>query len=809
MKYLLGILFCLLLLLCKNSYGQDITLLRSQQGPYPYIPDAVFKLLPDSLIHYGSTDGYSDSLYQIWAVHSRQRNCKADPYAYIIAPAAETPVVFIADALPFEEKLPGRKPFLTVHGNVLYNMDYRSNIDTPYAEKDVYQHTIQTYLDITVKDQYPIRLYFTNRFSNSSLFRNFADLNLQYNPNEFSNKIKQQIKEKIKASLSVDSLRVIRKLLLQNVDLLNALQTGIKKTAQLQRMVEDRERQLYGDVKAGSGSNEVAGLLRSVDMTNEEIAEIKKGRLPGRLEAYFNDTAKPEGSFTKMRDSIRQEQPDWAAVQQKKDSILGVIVLLQDAYRKRKNFLEQYQRNLDGAVDKITTVSQLRQKLDELHIADSSLPKGYKTLWSLKSLSVGRSIVNYSELSAKNISITGVQGEFNPSYYLAVASGAVDYRFRDYVVQRSSGPRQYLNLVRAGWGNKDGNNIILTYYTGKRQLYNSATTIQNGAIPNYNLMGFTVEGNYKLNETTYLTAELAKSSLPYYNRDAGDKGLLAGTLRFSDHTNEAYSLKLATAVPQTDTRIDGYYKHFGANFQSFSLFTTGAEQDAWMVRVNQNFFRRRLSLTASVKQNDYTNPFVDHAYNSKTLFKSLQATLRLPKWPVISLGYFPSSQLTKTGDDQYTENLFYTLVGNMSYNYHVAHTMMNSTLTYTQFYNKATDSNFVYFNTRNLMLNHAIFWRRFTYQTTASFATNTEYNLYMWDHDVLYAIRQWLSIGGGIKYNRQTVYNIEQLGYKYTAILKLKKIGEIQLLYDKGFIPGVNRQLIDNKIGRVSFFKIF
>jgi hypothetical protein len=96
-----------------------------------------------------------------------------------------------------------KKPWLQVHGNILYDLNYRSNIDTPYAEKDIYQHTIQTYLDITYKDNYPFRVYFTTRFSNSALFRNYSDLNFLYNANDFNNRVKRQVQSLVQQRLGI------------------------------------------------------------------------------------------------------------------------------------------------------------------------------------------------------------------------------------------------------------------------------------------------------------------------------------------------------------------------------------------------------------------------------------------------------------------------------------------------------------------------------------------------------------------------------------------------------------------------------
>jgi hypothetical protein len=449
--------------------------------------------------------------------------------------------------------------------------------------------------------------------------------------------------------------------------------------------------------------------------------------------------------------------------------------------------------------------------MQQLHLPDSILPPGYKTLMAVKSFSLGRSVVNYSELSVKNISINGVQAEYNPSNYYAIASGKVDYRFRDFLVQSPGQPNQYLNVFRYGKGLKDGNSVILTYFTGRRQLYNAATSDSpHVQVPSSALMGVTLEGNYKVTEHILLTGEVAKSSVPFYAPDsAKGNGPVSQLFRMSDRSNEAWSVKASAFFPLTQTRIKGSFKHLGINYQSFSIFTDGSSQTAWSGSVDQLLFHRMLDLMVAANTNDFSNPLVSSQYKSTTVFKSLQATLRKPKWPVISVGYFPSSQLTKLGNGQYIENLFYTLMGNVTHSYTWHHVLMNTTLMYTRFYNRSADSGFVYFNTTNLLLSHSVFLSRWTLQGNASRASNQDYNLYTLEGKSQYNVNKYLTAGAGIKYNKQTVYNIAQIGYSAELILRLNKLGQVQFSADKGFIPGMNKQLAPNNTGRLGYFKTF
>lgn len=716
------------------------------------------------------------------------RNCKSvikiPIYAYVYVPVIREPAKPVVEPVK-----PAKAPFLQVHGNVMYNVTYYSNIDTPYNEQNVYQHTIQTYLDITVKGQYPMRVYLTNRFSNSNLFRNFSDLNLNYNNAQFTQKIKTQVREKFLASLpSPTAPDSVKNELDVTIKKLKMLDGWIKDPGLLQKMVEERERAMRDSlkIKLDTGSRLPEPQLPAV-----------KDPLPARLNSDSTSIYKQYEQKKHQADSLRTR-----------------IAALQQMVKAAKGKSQEEVNKVCSDIEQAKDPAKLSAVMEKHHIGDSMLPKGYKILMAIRSFGVGRSVVNYSELSAKNISVNGVQIEYNPGAYYAVAAGTVDYRFRDFIVKNARQSGQYLTVLRYGRGLKEGNNIIFTWFGGRRQLYNPGTVVDTQQVqtqtPSSRLMGFTIEGTYRLTKNIMLTAEVAKSSYPVYARDSSGKNSLPSQmLEMSNRHNEAYSGKAEGVFPRTQTTVKGAFKRLGANFQSFSTFTDGSAQTAWSATVQQLFFKRQLTLMLGANTNDFSNPFIGSQYKSTTVFKSVQATWRRNKWPIVSVGYFPSSQITKLGDGHYTENLFYTLTGNVTHTYNVQKIMMNSSLVYTQFYNRSTDSGFVYFNTRNLLLSQSAFMQQLTLQANASGAFNQDYRLYTLEGRALYNINKYITIGGGLKYNYQTSYNIEQLGYAAETTLQVPKLGQIQFSAEKGFIPGMNKQLVPNNTGRATYFKTF
>jgi hypothetical protein len=753
-------------------------------------------------IHGVLVDSIPENYYFACIFHN---SCKGISIQYFRYPLSFDTGLVLTALVNRQRLVIAKKPQLTIKGNILYDVNYRSNIDTPYAEKNVYQHTIQTYLDLTWKDNYPFRVYFTHRFSNSPLFRNYSDLNFQFNPNEFSNKVKAQLLALLMKSVKLDTLDALKKMLDQKTREFTTLQNWVNDPGQLQKLVASRERQLmkYPD-----------SLPQIPDKNIPDNKANMQGLLPNprfkTLENKYTDSIKNKLTTDSLNRKTEKFDSIYLKKKNRMDSLLTELKKLDSSYQHLMQLQHYNLTLLKREIEETNTVAGIKDKLEKMHTSDTLLPKGYKTLFALKSLGLGRSIADYSELSAKNISINGLQAEYNPRLYYAFAAGIVDYRFRDYIVYNAQQQKQYLALVRVGKGVKDGNHLIFTYYTGKRQLYNASANAQANAIPNYNLMGFTIESRFNINRNNYFTAEIAKSSLPYYSLDSTKGRNLAGNLtKLNDRTNEAYALKLVSFIPRTQTSISGSFRRTGSNFQSFSLFTTGAAQTAWSVKLEQPFFKRKLTVVASLRENDFVNSFTNTAFQSNMLVKTIQATMRIKKWPVVSVGYFPSSQLTKLSNNSFAENLFYTLVGSANHYYRIKNTQLNTTLVYTQFYNKSSDSGFVYFNTRNVLLSQTVFAGKSNLQLNLSAAANTNYRLYVLEPHIEYSINKWLGLGAGIKYNYQTSYNITQWGYAGNARLAIPKFGNIQLTMDNGFLPGINRQLVENKLGRLTYFKSF
>lgn len=168
-----------------------------------------------------------------------------------------TVVLAKADEPQVVEQKPRRIKLLTIHGNVSYDYFYRSAIDTPIAQKDLQQHTERVYLDLLVKEKYPLKVNFISRQSNSPYFRNFIDVNFQFDRYTYNKNLKQQLLDKLKAQTpqyKYPDLSKIETELKKQKDQYTKTKSWLESPATLQKIIEERERGYYQKIKAKEDS---------------------------------------------------------------------------------------------------------------------------------------------------------------------------------------------------------------------------------------------------------------------------------------------------------------------------------------------------------------------------------------------------------------------------------------------------------------------------------------------------------------------------------------------------------------------------
>lgn len=718
---------------------------------------------------------------------------------------------------------PPKNSTLSLHGDVTYDFFYRSAIDTPYADNNVIQHGLHTNIYATIKKTFPIVIQLNARQSNSYLFKNYFDANIQFDGQTYQSITKERLKAKVVESINEQSYdNMLQTALQEKYKARKQVEQWLQNGKQLQELIESKQAlatmlpsaNIDELLSADKAKNLLEDSLQQMTDTNERASKYKN--ILGKAGQYKGYAAKLS-SFTKdnLIETVKKEMPEsidkakiflkeYVQKNEKYKKYSKEIEELEDQYKTTKSETQQKIDSIKHIIDNTDDPALLQQQMKKYKLDSNKTYKWVKHLMAVKRFAIGRSMVDYSELTAKNISVTGINAEYQNRLYVAVAAGTVDFRYRDFIVRQTYKVPQYLVLVRAGVGRTDDSHIVFTIYKGKKQ----ASWFNSNNQPATNkVIGIAIEGRYKINKYNYIVAELAKSSYPAFvpaqNTAAGSSKIFG----LSDRSNEAYCVQLHSVIPSTGTRLSGLYKRLGINFQSFNVFNYNAGYNAWQLKADQYFFKRKLFIAASVRTNEYNSPYTVYNYKSNTIFISIQATLRLKKWPVLTVAYMPASQLYKNGNE-IIETRFSTLMASTSYMYRLQGVPMHSSVMYHKFFNEKDQQQFMYYNASGWLINHSIIGEKLTLNSAVNLSYNGNYKLLTLDQGMNYSFSKWLRAGGGLKWNRLNNAT-NTIGYYGNAQVNMKALGEIQLSYDRGFLPGISGNLLSNDMGRIMYIKTF
>ena len=345
-------------------------------------------------------------------------------------------------------------------------------------------------------------------------------------------------------------------------------------------------------------------------------------------------------------------------------------------------------------------------------------------------------------------------------------------------------------------------NIILT---GRK--YNYGSVISDTVSSHLNVAGYSLEAILKKNENTSFSAEIAKTTKPV-SGSLQKNNELNSLLNFSDKSNLGISIKGQTIIKETGTRLNGFYRKTGENFQSFSLFTYNTDQTAWLLKVDQSLFKNKIDLIAMLRRNDFTNPFTEKTFKTSTVFKSFQLNVRVPNWPMLSAGYYPGTQLFIIDRDRIRENAYYILNASVFHNYSVGNMRMLSSLIYNSYSSKGTDSGFISYTGISYMASHTLIFQKAQLQGSYIYTDQEQMQFCTYEANGDYSLSKIIRIGGGAKYNKVRGGK-SYWGSRILLAIEFGRLGGLQLQYEKSYLPTIYKTLFPIETGRVSWFKYF
>jgi hypothetical protein len=654
-------------------------------------------------------------------------------------------------------------------GYVGYNFSYRSDADTPYTEKDISQHQVISSLNFTIAGMIPIRVNGFIRRSNSSVFQDITDMQVAFDAAAYRNRVSSLMKgQLLKQTSGIDSMTGK----LYNIKRLQTDNLGnwLKDRLTSQKLIEANEilkvpKLTYDMHKSDTANKTHEDSLRKAARKFLELYKRTKGEYD---------------SLNRQADSLKKE------------------------YQRAIDQERQYRQVVNGKLAGMTSYDAWKKELARFGPGAADVPEKYRWLLGVRNFGLGRNNLNSSELTAKNCSLNGVNFEYNSWYYMAFSAGLVDYRFRDFVVGHLNRTPQYMYLARIGLGRLEKNYFIVSFFGGRKQLLNYSPGVNTTT--SFNLTGLSLETKWTLLPGTYMIAELAESFSP--DLQGGLTPVKPGW-DLSDKNNKALSLKLYSSLPATGTRLEGQYKFTGANFQSFNSFQTNSELRSWYVKGEQSLLSHQLKLVASVRSNDFSNPYIIQDYKANTVFTSVNATLHVKHWPSISIGYMPMSQITMVGT-QLEESRFETLKASISHFYKLGQRSASTNIVYTKFFNSSSDTGFIYYNSVNLFAGQTIFFRDFTATVSLTHSQSSGYLYNVLGGDISFPVTKRASLGIGAKLNDldQTLTGV---GGFVNANFLIGRGDRLFFHVEKGYLPGSGTasKLVPNVLGNISYTKMF
>lgn len=648
-----------------------------------------------------------------------------------------------------------RSRLLTFGGGYInYNYSFRTAPDSIFAPSGVAQHLFLAGGMFTLAEKIPLQVSYTGRESNSEYFKSYRNFKVDFDVEQY---------RRLKAQKDVDYFRK-KSLELQNPLLPFALQAAGQRIQEYNRLLQDPV-----VVKKLIAAKEI--LLQT---TFPDTA------------AVYADSLKREGaSFIQAYDSLLVNKEKYRAF---RDSLLMVKA---EADTKVKQ-VEQIVRSKGISAQQLDQLVAIYGKNDE-HIR--ALQRSFD---GLRSLSLGRTYPNYGPLTVQNLNVRGVSFEYvKNKLYLSASAGMVDFHFQEYLYQKQKVLPQYIAASRVGYVDQKQNKLLLTYYKGEKQI--TGGNLQ-GLMP---VTGLAFTAQIAVAKQTIVTGEVAQSAVPEQSTNGEGKR----SLNFSDGKQRAYSFGLKSYLPKISTRIEGFYRSTGINFQAFNGFQYNAAFSGFSVRMEQPLFKRQLQLTAAVQRNDFYNPFVPQRYNANTVYKNALLTLRKARWPVITVGLSPSTQMTMIAGAVF-ESHFQTFTGHVFHQYRIGEAKSQTILLFNHFYNEIADSSLPYFNAQNVL------WRQSfdfgTYVTTvgASYLSNTQYRLLALETGFSSTLFRHCNLDVALKVNNLN-NTIVKVGFRSGGRLMLSHLGTITFNIDKNFIPGSQNQLSSYETYQVGFTKSF
>src|SRR5690606_16993191 len=129
-----------------------------------------------------------------------------------------------------------------MHGDVSYDVFYRSSPDAAYAGSDITQHSTRADIYATIGKTLPVAIHIGTRHSNSGLFKNYTDVGIEFCGQTWQSGLKENLKAKITEQIRQKSAEQLSYTGLQKkYALQQQLGQWLQSSRQIQQLMDSRQ----------------------------------------------------------------------------------------------------------------------------------------------------------------------------------------------------------------------------------------------------------------------------------------------------------------------------------------------------------------------------------------------------------------------------------------------------------------------------------------------------------------------------------------------------------------------------------------
>lgn len=644
-----------------------------------------------------------------------------------------------------------------------YNAAFTTRIEGEYNYNNLFQQTLNYRTTATMLKKLPFKVMLSARKTNSHWFRDYVDFSVGLNGKDLTKRASlANLKNHRASNLAlVDKLKLLYR---NRIDQLQKLDNG------LDHQMEDSCINTYIKYKEIIANREYyLDSLQNIAGGNDKLLEEAE-----RYVKWYDSSKSQIDAFIERISGLENDYK--IALQQFDKAVSNATTGAVDA--ELPGILKQYGKGL-------------------ANLDTTTLLPDYSKLQRIQRFSIGRSMPSGTQLNLQNISIKGLDIEYQSDHYFyALTAGWTDFGLRDFVFQTGSRKvNHFVYSAGVGRGERASNFIFVNVFGGSKS--QDLTSSQVGQVT-HSVVGLSLSSQIRL-DSWLVNAEVSQSSF-----EKQTNGTSKRSFSFSDKTNKAYSLTAKGSVRDANLHFTGYYKHFGVNYYGFNAYRLIANNDLWGADVSKQLLNNALSIKVAIKKNDYQNPLVQQVYAGKNIITTVNAVLNKKQFTV-SAGYIPSYQYVGINDSVY-ESRYEVINCLVNVRYKTGEIPSSTVVIFNRFLNSKPSNRFFYGSSTNIVLNQLFLFPVYSTSLNISVFKNSIYRYIVCDGSIQYQVSRTVTVKGGFKINSLStdIYEAKAGAYGGTTI-NVPRVGLFTLRLDSQYYPDINYRLYSSTMGSIGF----